>query len=171
MQTAAKRAFEPPAESLVELPPHGRLPRLDLGVDWESPWQEFRTSVRDFFEKAYVPSENELPQDSHLRVHWIRGKNSGWAFAASSVWHVDRRGPADSADLGLSSGDGTQSRAGSDRGDVESFGARFAEDLSACAGPKSEALPAPPKVSHPPKLIRSQAPTRFIRARPFFPCP
>lgn len=88
MQTAAKRAFEPPAESLVELPPYGRLPRLDLGVDWESPWQEFRTSLRDFFEKTYVPSENELPQDSHLRVHWIRGRNSGWAFAASSAWHV-----------------------------------------------------------------------------------
>jgi TonB family protein len=88
MQTAAKRAPEPPVDSLVELPPHGRLPRLDLGVDWESPWQEFRTSLRDFFEKSQAPKESELPQDSHLRVHWIRGRNSGWAFAASSAWHV-----------------------------------------------------------------------------------
>jgi TonB family protein len=88
MQTGTKRALEPPADSLVELPPHGRLPRLDLGVDWESPWQEFRTSVRDFFEKSQAPKESELPQDSHLRVHWIRGRNSGWAFAASSAWHV-----------------------------------------------------------------------------------
>jgi TonB family protein len=88
MQTATKRALEPPVDSLVELPPHGRLPRLDLGVDWESPWQEFRTSVRDFFEKSQAPNESELPQDSHLRVHWIRGRNSGWAFAASSAWHV-----------------------------------------------------------------------------------
>jgi TonB family protein len=88
MQTAAKRALEPPVDSLIELPPHGRLPRLDLGVDWESPWQEFRTSLRDFFEKSDAPKESELPQDSHLRVHWIRGRNSGWAFAASSAWHV-----------------------------------------------------------------------------------
>src|SRR5208282_3501338 len=88
MQTATKRAFEEPVDSLVEMPPHGRLPRLDLGVDWESPWQEFRTSVRDFFEKSQAPKESELPQDSDLRVHWIRGSNSGWAFAASSAWHV-----------------------------------------------------------------------------------
>jgi len=88
LQTAAKRALEPPAESLVELPPHGRLPRLDLGVEWVSPWQEFRTSVRDFLSKSYVPKDSELPQDSDLRVHWIRGRNSGWAFAASSLWHV-----------------------------------------------------------------------------------
>ncbi|HKN61551.1 MAG TPA: hypothetical protein VJW93_10260, partial [Candidatus Acidoferrales bacterium] len=88
MQTATKRAFEEPEDSLVEMPPHGRLPRLDLGVDWESPWQEFRTSVRDFFEKSQAPKESELPQDSDLRVHWIRGSNSGWAFAASSAWHV-----------------------------------------------------------------------------------
>jgi len=61
---------------------------LDLGVDWESPWQEFHTSLRDFFDKAPVPTEAELPQDADLRVHWIRGKTPGWAFAASSMWHV-----------------------------------------------------------------------------------
>lgn len=90
MQTAAKRALEPVQAdvSLVELPPHGRLPRLDLGVDWGSPWQEFRTSVRDFFDKQAIPTYAELPQDTDLRVHWIRGNTSRWALAASSMWHV-----------------------------------------------------------------------------------
>jgi len=88
LQTATKRALEPPEQDYVELPPHGRLPRLDLGVDWESPWREFRTSVGDFLARGAVPKDDELPQDSHLRVHWIRGRNSGWAFAASSAWHV-----------------------------------------------------------------------------------
>jgi TonB family protein len=88
MQSAAKRALEPSLDSVVELPPHGRLPRLDLGVDWESPWQEFRTSIRDFFDKTQVPTDAELPRDSHLRAHWIRGKTSSWAFVASSMWHV-----------------------------------------------------------------------------------
>ena len=32
----------------VELASHSRLPRLDLGVDWGSPWHDFRTSVWGF---------------------------------------------------------------------------------------------------------------------------
>jgi len=73
---------------LIELPPHSRLPRLDLGVDWESPWREFRTSVRDFFTGPRAPKEGEETRDSGFRVQWVRGKLSGWAFTASSLWHV-----------------------------------------------------------------------------------
>lgn len=75
-------------DSLVEFSPHGQLPRLDLGIDWESPWRGFRSSARDFLSGEHMPKNHELPADSDLRVQWIEGRNSPWAFAASSIWHV-----------------------------------------------------------------------------------
>jgi len=73
---------------LIELAPHSRLPRLDLGVDWESPWTEFWTSVRDFFTGPRAPKETEGHGRSVFRVDWVRGKFSGWAFTASTAWHI-----------------------------------------------------------------------------------
>jgi len=73
---------------LIELSPHSRLPRLDLGVDWESPWREFRTSVRDFFTGPRAPKGGRVAGNHAFRVEWVRGKISGWAFTASSLWHV-----------------------------------------------------------------------------------
>jgi len=72
----------------VELPSHSQLPRLDLGVDWGSPWREFRTSCHDFFRGPRVPEDSELPADSALRVEWIEGNFPGRAFTASALWHV-----------------------------------------------------------------------------------
>src|ERR1700729_1090261 len=66
----------------VELPSHSRLPRLDLGVDWGSPWAEFRSSWRDFFDGSKAPSPAELPADSDLRVQWIEGKVPRAAFGS-----------------------------------------------------------------------------------------
>ncbi len=74
--------------SMEELPVHSRLPRLDLGVDWESPWEEFRSSVRDFFHGPRATVDADAPQDSHLRVQWVEGRLPRRAFAASFVWHV-----------------------------------------------------------------------------------
>jgi TonB family protein len=72
----------------VELPSHSRLPRLDLGVDWGSPWHDFRTSWHDFFRGPRAPQDSELPADSDLRVEWIEGKIPGRAFTASALWHA-----------------------------------------------------------------------------------
>jgi TonB family protein len=88
MHQATQRAREPIEEAAVELPSHSRLPRLDLGVDWGSPWHEFRTSLRDFFRGPRAPENSELPADSDLRVEWIEGKVPGRAFTASALWHV-----------------------------------------------------------------------------------
>jgi TonB family protein len=87
MQSAAQRTLEPPEEAM-ELPSHSRLPRLDLGVDWGSPWQEFRSSVSDYFKGPRVPDDSEIPTDSDLRVEWIQGRFPGRAFAASTLWHI-----------------------------------------------------------------------------------
>jgi TonB family protein len=100
MQPVMQRYPEPPAPSEqpdapevalapdVELPSHSRLPRLDLGVDWGSPWHDFRTSWHDFFRGPRAPQDSELPADSALRAEWIEGKIPGRAFTASALWHV-----------------------------------------------------------------------------------
>jgi TonB family protein len=74
--------------SIEELPPYSRLPRLDLGIDWESPQREFFTSVREFFKGPRAPKEEELPKNPVLRVQWIRGKPPGRAFLVSCLWHT-----------------------------------------------------------------------------------
>jgi TonB family protein len=73
---------------LEELPPHSRLPRLDLGIDWESPREEFRSSVREFFTGPRPPKYSEVDNTPGFRVDWIRGRLPGRAFFASSLWHV-----------------------------------------------------------------------------------
>jgi TonB family protein len=88
MRSAAKRALEPTEEPLVERSPHSQLPRLDLGVDWGSPWQEFRTSWRAYFHGERAPEDAEMPADADLRVEWIQGRFPGRAFAAATLWHV-----------------------------------------------------------------------------------
>ncbi len=79
---------EAPADALIELPSHSRLPRLDLGIDWESPWEEFRSSWHNYFDGAPVPCDEELPQNSDLRALWLPEKFSVRAFVASTLWHV-----------------------------------------------------------------------------------
>ncbi len=73
--------------SLEELPPHSRLPRLDLAIDWESPQEEFLTSARAFFTGPKAPKDGDLAQDRALRVDWVEGKLPGKAFLAACLWH------------------------------------------------------------------------------------
>jgi TonB family protein len=73
--------------SIVELPPHSRLPRLDLAIDWESPQEEFVTSARAFFAGPRAPKDSELPEGRPLRVDWVEGKPPAKAFLASCLWH------------------------------------------------------------------------------------
>lgn len=92
MQPVMQREREPEpelvVEAVVELPSHSRLPRLDLGVDWGSPWAEFRSSWRNFFDGSKAPSPTELPADADLRVDWIEGKAPVKALGSAIVWHV-----------------------------------------------------------------------------------
>src|SRR5580693_3115482 len=88
MRSAVKRALVPLEETAVELQSHSRLPRLDLGVGWSSPWQEFWSSWRTYFSGERAPADAEIPADSDLRVEWIQGKFPGRAFTAAALWHV-----------------------------------------------------------------------------------
>ncbi len=88
MQSAVKRVLVPVEETVVELQSPSRLPRLDLGVGWSSPWQEFWSSWRTHFSGERAPADAEIPADSDLRVEWIQGKFPGRAFTAAALWHV-----------------------------------------------------------------------------------
>ncbi len=88
MHTLLQRDQQPPADSLIELEPHSRLPRLDLGIDWESPRAEFISSLRSVVSGPRAPKEAELTKDRGFHVDWIRGRFPGKAFTASSLWHV-----------------------------------------------------------------------------------
>ncbi|HEX4074052.1 MAG TPA: energy transducer TonB [Candidatus Acidoferrales bacterium] len=58
-----------------------------MAIDWESPQEEFASSVRDFFAGPRAPKDGDLPRDRALRVDWIKGKPPGRAFLASCLWH------------------------------------------------------------------------------------
>jgi TonB family protein len=91
-QGTQRARITPPSDqslfSFESLPVHSRLPRLDLGVDWESPWEEFRTSLGSFFRGPRVTRDAGAVQNPQLRVAWIEGKVPRRAFVASFLWHV-----------------------------------------------------------------------------------
>ena len=82
--TATERRTEP----AFELPVHARLPRLDLAVDWGSPWDEFRSSIHEFLHGKPAPKYEELPKDSDLQVDWVRDRFSVRSFLAACLWHI-----------------------------------------------------------------------------------
>jgi len=88
MHTLLQRDQQPPVDSLIEMEPHSRLPRLDLGIDWESPRAEFISSLHGVVSGPRAPKEAELTKERGFHVDWIRGRVPSKAFAASSLWHV-----------------------------------------------------------------------------------
>jgi TonB family protein len=78
-----------PIEShLEELPPHARLPRLDLGIEWESSGEVFRTSLEAVLTGPPAPKDSELKKVQVLRVDWVEGKLPGRSFLAAVLWHA-----------------------------------------------------------------------------------
>jgi TonB family protein len=75
-------------DSLVELSPHARLPRLDLGIDWGSRRQEFWTSLQAVFTGPRAPTYDELAKSPGFRVDWVRSRWPARGFTAAVLWHV-----------------------------------------------------------------------------------
>src|ERR1039458_3892890 len=88
MQPLLRAETYPVEDHLEELPPHARLPRLDLGIAWESSGEDFRTSVAGVLTGPPTPKDWELKRVKVLRVDWIEGRLPGRAFLAASLWHV-----------------------------------------------------------------------------------
>ena len=78
----------PVEDHLEELPPHARLPRLDLGIEWEPSGEVFRTSLAGVLTGPPTPKDWELKNIQFPRVDWVEGKLPGRAFLAASLWHV-----------------------------------------------------------------------------------
>jgi TonB family protein len=91
---AESMGFEPESgaqshdESLIELSPHARLPRLDLGIDWVTPGGEFRSSLESFFQGPRAPEAGDIESEDVLRVKWIEGPLPVRALGMSGLWHV-----------------------------------------------------------------------------------
>lgn len=75
-------------DHVVELPPHARLPRLDLGIDWESRGEIFRSSLAGVLTGPPAPKDWELKRVRFPRIDWIEGKLPGRSFLAAALWHI-----------------------------------------------------------------------------------
>ena len=88
MATLSQAEIRPLDGQLVELPPHARLPRLDLGIDWESRGESFRASVAGVLTGPPTPKDWELKRVRFPRIDWVERKFPGRAFSAAALWHV-----------------------------------------------------------------------------------
>src|SRR3984893_7843237 len=80
--------MQPDASSETPVAREAKTHTLDFGVEWESPWQEFRTSVRDLFRGPRPEKDSAALESAVLRVDWVRGRLPGRAFGASCLWHA-----------------------------------------------------------------------------------
>jgi len=88
MASPAPVDFRSLGHSLIELPPHARLPRLDLGIEWESPGEVFRSSVAGVLGGPPNPKDWELKRVRFPKIDWVERKFPGRAFVAAALWHV-----------------------------------------------------------------------------------
>jgi TonB family protein len=85
LSPAELRMFD---SQLIELSPHARLPRLDLGIDWEPRGEAFRSSLAGVLTGPPTPKDWELKRVRFPRIDWVERKVPGRAFLAASLWHV-----------------------------------------------------------------------------------
>lgn len=88
VQRAREREPEPPVDSIEELPSHSLLPRLDLGVEWESRAGVFWSSLHDFFAGPRPRKGDAAPGEEDLHVDFVERKLPLGGFLASCLWHV-----------------------------------------------------------------------------------
>jgi TonB family protein len=61
---------------------------LAMEVAWQSPWEQFRSSLHSFLKEPRAPKTGPFSGSPHLCIHWIEGKLPGRAFTASTLWHI-----------------------------------------------------------------------------------
>jgi TonB family protein len=76
------------SDALIEKPSHSRLPLLDLGIDWGSGWDEFRSSFREALCGPKPDGDESVSGGPDLRIEWIRLRRPDWSFAAAILVHV-----------------------------------------------------------------------------------
>ena len=76
------------SDALIEKPSHSRLPLLDLGIDWGSSWQEFRSSLYDLFCGPKPEGNEPISGGPDLRIEWVRLRRPDWSFVAAIAVHA-----------------------------------------------------------------------------------
>lgn len=74
--------------SIVTQPPHARLPRLDLGIDWGSRWGDFRTSLRAALTGPRPEGNEAISGGADLRVEWIQSRRPNAALFTAMACHA-----------------------------------------------------------------------------------
>src|SRR5690348_3400159 len=69
-------------------PPHARLPRLDLGIDWGSRWNDFGTSLKAAFTGPRPEGHEAISGGADLRVEWVQGRRPNGALLAAILCHA-----------------------------------------------------------------------------------
>lgn len=87
MQQAVQRAPDPPAGPVIESA--RRVHRApDLGVEWGSRSEEFRTSLRDFIAGPRPSKLSESGGAQSLKIDFVEPRVPFRGFIASCLWHV-----------------------------------------------------------------------------------
>lgn len=87
MQQAVQRAADSrplPVESVSNF----RAAPVNLGVDWNSRGEEFRTSLRDFFTGPRPSRTRDSAAENSLKIELIEPRAPLRGFVASCLWHV-----------------------------------------------------------------------------------
>jgi TonB family protein len=73
---------------VVSAPPHSRLPRLDLGIDWTPHWEEFTSSLRGILTGPKPAGNEAVSGGEHLRVEWVRAYRPRSPFLVALIFHA-----------------------------------------------------------------------------------
>ncbi|MDE3109089.1 MAG: TonB family protein [Acidobacteriota bacterium] len=88
MQPAVQRARERRPGLVIDVTSRPRSADVNLGVEWGSRREEFRTSVRDFLFGPRPAKDFDAAGAESLRVEFVEQRWPLGGFVASCAWHV-----------------------------------------------------------------------------------
>jgi TonB family protein len=88
MQQAVQRALEPSSGPVIEAASRAHNVPVNLGVEWESRGEEFRTSLRDFLAGPRPSKISEGSSSDPLKIDFVEQRLPLRGFLASCLWHV-----------------------------------------------------------------------------------
>jgi TonB family protein len=88
MQQAVQRAPDPHPGPVIQAARRVRFAPVNLGVEWGSRGEEFRTSLRDFFTGPRPSKTFDSAAATPLKIDFVEPRTPLRGFAASCLWHV-----------------------------------------------------------------------------------
>jgi hypothetical protein len=88
MQQAVQRALDPNPEPIIEAASRAHSVPVNLGVEWGSRGEEFRTSLRDFFAGPRPTKISDGSRSESLKIDFVEQRLPLRGLLASCLWHV-----------------------------------------------------------------------------------